>query len=341
MADKRYRIGLVGCGDIAETGHVPAILTHPRFALAAVCDVRRERAELLAKMAGGVPIVADHRALIARSDVDAVILALHPEISVDIAIDVLRASKPVLDEKPLARSMEDGLRLAREVEATGGVYQIGFVFRYCDLVQRLAAYSKRIGTPSFMRMCVYDEINDPVGNPEHFRRIQGILTHSSAITHEGSHPIDYSQYLNPGQLLRVSACATTTDPQFKGPNLWNARFELKDGSLLVIDIGWFLPKLPPSTVTIVGPGGAVSVDARTGEGRADFRDGSAVIAGLPLTQDWKRQLDTFAEAIDRGRAEVATVYDGLRALAATIACERSRHEGTTVDVAIYGRAASG
>src|SRR5437763_762150 len=102
----RYRVALVGCGDIAEKGHVPSLLAHPRFELVAVCDVRPERAALLARLAGGVAALSDYRALLDRADVDAAVLALHPEVSVGVAIDLLRAGKGVLDEKPMATSLE-------------------------------------------------------------------------------------------------------------------------------------------------------------------------------------------------------------------------------------------
>jgi predicted dehydrogenase len=42
-----YSIALIGCGDVAEQGHLPAILEDPQFRLTAVCDVNRSRAELL------------------------------------------------------------------------------------------------------------------------------------------------------------------------------------------------------------------------------------------------------------------------------------------------------
>jgi predicted dehydrogenase len=47
-------LALIGCGEVAETGHLPTILGHGAFRLAAVCDVDRQRAALFSKLAGGV-----------------------------------------------------------------------------------------------------------------------------------------------------------------------------------------------------------------------------------------------------------------------------------------------
>ena len=120
----------------------------PRFALTAVCDVRNERVELLGARAGNVEKLNDYRTLLPRGDIDAVILALHPEHSIDIAIEFLRNNKGVLDEKPLAVTLEDGRRLADVVAQSSSPYQIGFVFRYCETVRRIAEFADRIGSPA-------------------------------------------------------------------------------------------------------------------------------------------------------------------------------------------------
>jgi predicted dehydrogenase len=330
-----YRVALIGCGDIAETGHLPALLKHPRFRLAALCDVRPERTRLLSRKADGVETVADYRQLLDRKDIDAAILALHPEVSVNVAIDFLRIGKPVLDEKPLACTMENGLCLARVVSETGGVYQIGFVMRYCRLIRRLAETSRQIGAPAFYRVGIFDERLDPA-NRAHFQRIQQVLRHSSAITHEGSHVIDYFQQWNAAPLVRVHATAVRTQDFFHGPNIWSARFDVADGSVLALEIGWFVPDLPLCPVSMIGPNGTIEVNLRTGFGTIGRRGirprRNANIKLEPLTQDWMTQLDVFAEAMDCGKAKIATVRDGLRALTATLACERSQREGVAVKI---------
>jgi UDP-N-acetylglucosamine 3-dehydrogenase len=319
---RKYRVALVGCGDIAEHGHVPALLKHPRFELTALCDTRPERSALLSKLAGGVATVSDYRSLLSKDRVDAVILALHPEISVNAAIDFLRAGIPVLDEKPLARSMADGERLAREIAETRGMYQIGFVFRYAPMIQALARYAKEIGTPAFYHVNVFDERLDPE-NKEHVVRIQQILRSSSAITHEGSHPIDYMTQFNNSTYRKISASALRTRPEFNGPNIWAARFEMADGSVSTLNIGWLLPELPDSNIAITGPNGALTINTRSGIGEF-LRNGTRVKLELPpLIQNWAGQLDVFASAMDCGEATIATVHDGLRALSATTACESS------------------
>ena len=331
LGRERLRVALIGCGDIAETGHVPALLKHPRFELAVLCDTRAPRTERLSKLAGGVPTCVDYRPLLSRGDIDAVILALHPEISVDIACAFLRHNKPVLDEKPLAATLEEGQRLARVVAESRGVYQIGFVMRYCEMVRAVAQFAGLIGTPASYRVGVFDERLDRA-NPAHYDRIQQIFRKSSAITHEGSHVIDYFQQWNPAPIGSVHPSAVQTLPEFAGPNIWTAQLQTADGSLLELNIGWMVPELLASTVEICGPQGALHLDLCTGRGQFAHKGQREAIAVPPIRQDWQRQLDAFAAAIDAGTASSATITDGLRALSVTTACERSHHEGTTCKV---------
>ena len=329
---RRYRVALVGCGDIAETGHLPALLAHPRFELAALCDSRAERAQLLSVRSGGVPVFTDYRELLERTDLDAAVLALHPEISVDVAIAFLRQGKAVLDEKPLARSMEDGRRLAREIESLKGVYQLGFVFRYSEQILTLAKLAQRIGAPHVCRVCVSDERLDRA-NTAHFARIQQCLKNASAITHEGSHILDFYSLWNPAPPRCVHAWAAATQADFNGPNLWHAQYSAADGSALNVEIVWFLPELPSTRVELTGPRGWLHLDPRSGQGELHSAGcAPEKIFTPPLVQNWRGQLDAFAGAIDCGESRAATVYHGLRALAATKAAELSWKEGRTVDV---------
>lgn len=324
------RIGLIGCGAVAESGHMPALLRRPDFLPAAVCDVRRDRAALLARAAGGVPAFVDWREMLEGDRLDAVALALPPDVSPDVAVECLRRGIPVLDEKPLASTLADGRRVAEAVARTGGVYQVGFVLRYGDWVRELRRLARAIGTPSQTRVSIFDERLDR-SDVEHLGRIQGFLEASSAMTHEGSHVIDYASLWNPSPWTRVRAEAIKTEPDFRGPNHWDATFELADGSTLRVEIGWLLAEPPPCLVSIEGPRGFLELDPVAGVGRWQAEDDRGALAPRPLAPEWDRQYDAFAEAIARGVAEVSTVDDGLRALEATLAAEDSARLNRSIE----------
>lgn len=328
---KTYRVALVGCGDIAQTGHVPSLLAHPRFKIACLCDNRPERAKVLADKAGGVETSNDYRRLLNRDDIDAVILALHPEISVNVAIDFLRYGKPVLDEKPLATNLNDARRLVKAVEESKGVYQIGFVFGYADQVHYIGEIAQRLGTPALYRVAIRDETVDRA-NTEHFNRIQGILKHSAAITHEGSHVVDFAKRWNASPYTRVQARAFKTEADFSGPNVWLARYDLADGSVLEVEIAWLLPAFLPNEVTIEAKGGSMRYDLSSGAGEVRTHGKVEAFQLTPLAQPWAKQLDGFAASIDAGISLAAPIQRGWDAIAATKAAEESAETGQPAEV---------
>lgn len=323
------RVALIGCGAVAESGHLPALLRHQRFEVAATCDTRSDRASLPAGLAGGAASYRDWRGLLERQAVDAAVLALPPEVSPDVAIECVRRGLPVLDEKPLATTAAEGRRIVRVVEEHGGVHQVEFGLRYGDWVREVGRLAGLIGSPMRIRVAVFDERLDR-SDAAHFDRIQGFLRTSSAMAHEGSHVIDYAALWNPSPWTRVRASAERIGSFLDGPNLWHAEIELADGSALEIDLGWLLPELPPCGVSLLGPNGEAELNPVTGLGHWRVGESLGVLNLPPLAPEWDCLYDAFARATDRGVAEEATIEDGMRALEVTAACETSARTASAV-----------
>jgi predicted dehydrogenase len=320
---------MIGCGDVAEYGHLPAILAHDRFQPVAVCDISSARAKLLALRAGGIPAYQDWRELLDNAQLDAVVLALPPEVSPAIVEECLDRGLAVLDEKPLAASVAAGRRLAAMIGNRDCVYQVGFVLRYGDWVGDIQAASVSLGAPLRIHVDIFDERLD-AKNAVHLARIQGFLRNSSALTHEGSHVIDYVGLWRNANWSRVAATARKTLDIFDGPNVWNARIDFEDATTLELQVGWLLAELPPSTVNVKGPLGRLHFNLATGRGELEAVGTRQPLNWKPIAAEWRRQYDAFAEAIDAGRATRATVHEALRALEVTAACELSAREGREI-----------
>ncbi|MFA9480315.1 Gfo/Idh/MocA family protein [Phycisphaerales bacterium AB-hyl4] len=312
------RTALIGCGAIAEQGHLPALLAHPDFHVVGLCDPHVEPRARLARQVPSVRQVADYRELL--DEAEAFVLAVHPEISVAIAMDLLTHGKHVLDEKPLANSLADAERLQAAVEASSAIYQVGFVFRYSAFAEQLAELIGQLGNPVSASIRIFDERLDP-RDAAHRARIEGILQHSSAITHEGSHFIDLARQWNRTPFTSVHATAVRTTPGLPGPNVWHANLQHADGAMLHLTIGWLLPTLPQSSVHAVGPHGWLH--ALPAGGAAQYHlHGQSQPHTLPqMCQHWAGQLNHFARAIETGRTSGATFEDGYAALTTTLACE--------------------
>ena len=108
------RLGLIGCGRLAELGYAPAIAGLDEVALAAVADPDRGRAELVAGLAKGVRPAVHETAgeLLAAGGLDAVVIASPPAEHLWQAELATRAGIPALVEKPPAPTGAGAVRLA-------------------------------------------------------------------------------------------------------------------------------------------------------------------------------------------------------------------------------------
>lgn len=103
------RLGIIGCGRIAELGYVPAALALPDVELVAVADPDRSRHELLAKQAGAKgPLPQAHAsaaAMLDRGGLDAVVIASPPDDHPEHAALAAGAGLACLVEKPPGRDL--------------------------------------------------------------------------------------------------------------------------------------------------------------------------------------------------------------------------------------------
>jgi predicted dehydrogenase len=91
----------------------------------AVCDVYEKR-KLLAQEATKAELATlDYREVIARPDVDAVIIATPDHWHATIAIAAMKAGKDVYLEKPMTHTIEEAKEVVRVVKETGRVLQVG------------------------------------------------------------------------------------------------------------------------------------------------------------------------------------------------------------------------
>ncbi|GAA2253535.1 Gfo/Idh/MocA family oxidoreductase [Streptomyces indiaensis] len=121
------RIGLLGTGPWARMAHAPALSGHRELDFAGVWGRRPEAAKELAERYG-VPAYDDVDALFA--DVDAVAVALPPQVQAALAARAARAGCHLLLDKPLAPTVEEGRAVVEAVRESGVASVVFFTTRF-------------------------------------------------------------------------------------------------------------------------------------------------------------------------------------------------------------------
>lgn len=125
-AAPRVRLGVVGCGAVAQVQHLPNLASlRDEFDVVAVCDVSASLARAAAEEYHVRAWHTDVRDLLA-DDLDAVLLC-HSDPKVEAAVDVLESGRHLLLEKPVAFVPGDVDRMAALAAGAGLVAQAGYM----------------------------------------------------------------------------------------------------------------------------------------------------------------------------------------------------------------------
>ncbi|MGZ3814765.1 MAG: Gfo/Idh/MocA family protein, partial [Mucilaginibacter sp.] len=99
----KVKVGVIGCGSIANHRHITEYAANPNVELVAFCDVLLERAEKAASKYGG-KAYQNYEDLLANEEVEAVSVCTPNYLHAPISIAALNEKKHVLCEKPMATS---------------------------------------------------------------------------------------------------------------------------------------------------------------------------------------------------------------------------------------------
>jgi predicted dehydrogenase len=344
--DRRLRLGILGCGPIAQFAHFEAARKARNVDLYAICDVADDLRERMAVLHQPTTTYNDYAALLADPQVEAVLIATADQFHVRLCQQALAAGKHVLVEKPLGVTVEECDALADQVRAGGRVFQvghnrrfdpgitfarqmideemgqrIGLKFWYCDSTERYTMTDNLQPVP-----LASAGARRPAGNPKADRRRYFMLTH-------GSHLVDTARFLG-GEIAAVQARLA----ERAGTYCWFAAVEFADGSVGHLDLTIAIQGDFEEGFRIYGEHGSLTgrvpltwyhksseveyYSARDGQFRR------------PLGADahsYRRQLEGFAASILDGQPQHgAGADDGAASMRAMVALARSAESGEWV-----------
>lgn len=129
---EKMKVGIIGCGGIANGKHLPAIKAVGNIEIVAVCDIIEERA-IKAKEEYGTEqtkVFTDYKELLKLEEIVSVYVLTPNRSHSIISVDALNAGKNVMCEKPMAINTEEAQKMVDAAKKTGKILTIGYQNRY-------------------------------------------------------------------------------------------------------------------------------------------------------------------------------------------------------------------
>ena len=270
----RITVACIGVGG-EGTKNLNAFLAQPDARVVAVCEVDRGRGEVARNRVNEVynnkdcPVIGDFREVLARRDIDAVMISTPDHWHVPLSLLAIRAGKDVICEKPTL-TIEEGRVLSDTVKRYGAIFQTSTEDRSLAQYHRMAELVRngRIGKLQRIRVTLPESSGAPADQqkpqpvpdgldynmwlgpaPEvpyvpgrchyHFRWVRDYS--GGALTDWGAHLIDTSQWANDTE--HTGPVEVEGKGEFPSGGIYNTatRYHLEytyaSGTKLIVDSG--------------------------------------------------------------------------------------------------------
>ncbi|HEV2123151.1 MAG TPA: Gfo/Idh/MocA family oxidoreductase [Chloroflexota bacterium] len=332
-------IALIGCGGMGRR-EAKELTSIPEARLVAVSDVVEAAAETFGREMG-VPWHIDHRAVLERPEVDAVIVATPNGFHTEIVTDAANAGKHIFCEKPFAFTVAECDQMIASAEQNDVRLMVGHVLRLMPQFQRVADIfeSGALGKPVSAQVTHVSWLGDPTARYRLKKATTGGLLYDITI-----HEIDFLQKLcGPAESV-FAFLDNKVQPHIDYEDLVQLLIRFKSGAVGHI-FSSLASTIPSSGGTIVGERGTLRYQENV-----PYRRGG-VITYRPLGVDgqpqepvseevlqegqengYVRELRSFVEWVLYGWPPLLTAAEGRAAVQVVEAAYRSAETGKRVRI---------
>ena len=162
----RIKVGIVGCGEVAQIMHWPSLYQlFDQFEVTALCDVSPLILEKLGKLWNVQTLTTNHRELVTRNDVDAILVANPNAFHAEVTLDAIAAGKHVLVEKPMCVTRREADQIIGAQKNSNVVVQVGYMRRYAPAFLEGCQAVKAMKEIKFARVRDFIGQNSLIVNP--------------------------------------------------------------------------------------------------------------------------------------------------------------------------------
>lgn len=150
---EKIKIGVIGLGGIAQLVHLPNLKKLNNVELVSVAEINKSRLNAVADKFKVPERYTDYNELLAKSDVEAVIIATPTNTHKEISLACIKAKKDILVEKPFTRTLSEAKPVVEAAKKNKCKIMVGFNLRYRPdaMLLKTMINSGEIGDPVYVK----------------------------------------------------------------------------------------------------------------------------------------------------------------------------------------------
>ena len=341
------RIGIIGCGKIAQVRHIPEYAANSNCELAGFYDLALSRAEEMAQKYGGKAYTSAEE-LLADPSIDAVSVCVANFAHCEMTVKALESGKHVLCEKPMAISQEECLQMVAAAEKSGKRLLIGQNQRLTKAHQM----AKQMIQDGVLGKVITFRTTFGHGGPETWGIVPGKDTWffdkkravMGAMADLGIHKTDLIRYLLGEDVVRTTAHLCTLDKRGVDDELISVDdnaiciYEMEGGTVGTMTVSWTYYGAEDNSTILYGQKGILRIydDPNhtmvliTADGETKYYDVETIQTNDNQTASGV--IDEFVDAVLENRASVLDAAGVLNSMQAVFASIESGNQGHPVDL---------
>ena len=341
------KIGIIGCGKIAQVRHLPEYDEHPEAKVYGLFDINLPRARELAEQYGA-KAYDSYEALLADSEIDAVSVCAANFAHAEITIAALNAGKHVLCEKPMAVTLSECEAMVEAAKRNGKFLMIGHNQRLAKahstakqlidegLIGRIVTFRTTFGHGGPETWSV-----DPGKNVWFFDKSKAAM---GAMADLGIHKTDLIHYLTGERVIRTTARVVTLDKRYANGELIGVDdnsvciYELTGGIMGTMTASWTHYGAEDNSTVLYGTKGIMKIyDDPACAIKVTLNDGQQLRYDVEAIQTNDNQtksgvIDLWMESLVNGTEPEISGESALAAMRAVFASIESSETGKTVEI---------
>ena len=341
------KVGIIGCGKIAQVRHIPEYASNPNTEVYGFYDINLARAEELAKQYGGKAF-ASYEELLADESIEAVSVCAANHVHAEITIAALKAGKHVLCEKPMAVTLPECEAMVAAAKESGKYLMIGQNQR---LAKAHAKAKELIEQGAIGRVLTFRTIFghggpetwsvDPGKNTWFFDKTKAAM---GAMADLGIHKTDMIQYVLGTKIVKTQAVLTTLDKKNATGGLIGVDdnaiciYQMENGVIGTMTASWTYYAAEDNTTVIYGTKGELRLyDDPKYSVQQINADGTRIDYQIDQIQTNDNQtasgvIDLFVECLVEKNEPEISGENVLHAMKAVFASIESSAKGCVVEV---------